>query len=325
MDIGAYIKENQPLVYRTFLHAFEGQKLAHAYLLCGESGVPLKETALYFAKSILCDHPSPFADLSCRTCHRIDEGNYADFRSVDGSANSIKKDDMGTVVETFQQTPFEKKGIMVYVVHEVENMTAESINSVLKFLEEPTPNTYAILTTRNEAKVLPTILSRCQTIRMHLAPREDVEARAKAIGVADEDAELLSFFFNDATLVSENAGDEAYQATKASLISFLDATSQGKDMARLIMEKDVIPVVNSKASARLFFDMMTLFLKDASSLSKGGTISLKAHESTIQDLVKSLPNIDKNLLALMTLRGEIETNIQIGLLLSHLAISIFKE
>ena len=33
MDIGAYIKENQPLVYRTFLHAFEGQKLAHAYLL----------------------------------------------------------------------------------------------------------------------------------------------------------------------------------------------------------------------------------------------------------------------------------------------------
>ena len=204
-------------------------------------------------------------------------------------------------------------------------MTVEAINSVLKFLEEPTPNTYAILTTRNEAKVLPTILSRCQTIRMHLAPREDVEARAKAIGVADEDAELLSFFFNDATLVSENAGDEAYQATKASLISFLDATSQGKDMARLIMEKDVIPVVNSKASARLFFDMMTLFLKDASSLSKGGTISLKAHESTIQDLVKSLPNIDKNLLALMTLRGEIETNIQIGLLLSHLAISIFKE
>lgn len=148
-----YLEEKQPLVWKTFSHALTTHRLAHAYLLSGEAGAPLKETALFLAKSILCDHPTPMADETCLTCTRIDHRTYSDFIFLDGEADSIKKDDVQEVLGDFSKTPLESKGIMVYIIHLVENMTVEAVNSLLKFLEEPSKNTYAILTTENEARL----------------------------------------------------------------------------------------------------------------------------------------------------------------------------
>lgn len=325
MAIEDYISQNQPLVFRTFQNALTRNRLCHAYLLSGESGIPLKETAIYLAKSILCDHPNPFADLCCRTCCRIDQGQYPDFIFINGEEGSIKKEDVSYLLSSFQQTALEKKGLLVYVIHELENMTPEAINSILKFLEEPPPNTYAILTTRNASKILPTIVSRCEEIRMMLVPQRIVKEEAIALGLDPLDAEILSFFHNDASLAKEYAEDEDYKATKESFLTALESLENGEDYARFIMEKDVVPVVNSKKNARFFFDMMTLALKDIVSMSRGGSIALESYASTFQAVLPALKNPDKALLAIMTLRGEIEANIQIGLLLIHLIHELFQE
>ena len=52
----------------------------------------------------------------------------------------------------------------VYIIEEVEKMNQHASNSLLKFLEEPAQNIYAILITSNLNKVLPTIKSRCQIL-----------------------------------------------------------------------------------------------------------------------------------------------------------------
>jgi DNA polymerase III gamma/tau subunit len=62
MKFASYLETKQPLVWKTFSNAMLTHRLSHAYLLSGEAGAPLKETALFLAKSILCDHPSPLAD-----------------------------------------------------------------------------------------------------------------------------------------------------------------------------------------------------------------------------------------------------------------------
>ena len=49
------------------------------------------------------------------------------------------------------------------IVH-ADRMTVNAANSLLKFLEEPHPHTIAILMTEQSQQILPTILSRCQTI-----------------------------------------------------------------------------------------------------------------------------------------------------------------
>ena len=49
------------------------------------------DVACFFAKSILCDDPSPLACNSCITCLRVDDRNYPDFYVYDGSKATIKK------------------------------------------------------------------------------------------------------------------------------------------------------------------------------------------------------------------------------------------
>ncbi len=319
MEIGKYLLNKQPFVSKSFSFALHNDKLAHAYLLSGESGTPLKQTAIYLAKSILCDHPDPLADLECNTCRRIELGEYPDFVFIDGEESSIKKDDVSTLVSLFQQTPLESKGIMVYVIHLVENMTIEAANGLLKFLEEPTSYSYAILTTQNEEKVLPTIQSRCEKLRLLLTSREEVLEEAKEQGVKLEDAEVLSFFYNDGSLIKEVAESEDYLVMKEALLSELGALASNASLARYTMEKEVVPLLNSKQKARFFFDLLVLFLKDCLASKSGNTPSLSSYAKIIGEVADKLPHIEQSLLDVMTLRREIELNINIALLLSHLS------
>ena len=78
MKIGAYLKNYQKVVFQTFLNALNTSHLSHAYLLIGEQGTPLLESAIFLAKSLVCDHPNPLACEECLTCHRIDDHTFAD-------------------------------------------------------------------------------------------------------------------------------------------------------------------------------------------------------------------------------------------------------
>ena len=136
MQVGTYLKKYQPIIYQTFLNSFQAKRLSHAYLIVGNPGTPLLEVAKFFAKSILCDDPDPLACNSCITCMRIDDDNYPDFVVMDGSKGTIKKEEVGNIESQFEKKAFETKGIMIYILHLVENMTDQAVNSILKFLEE---------------------------------------------------------------------------------------------------------------------------------------------------------------------------------------------
>lgn len=324
MPIKDYIQNKQPIFDRIVSQALSSGRLSHACLIVGEAGVPLKQVGMFLAKSLLCDNPSPYADENCQVCLRIDSSDYPDFRFFDGSESSIKKEEMQNVVLDFQQTPLERKGVMVYLIHLVENMTIEAANSLLKFLEEPNEGTYAILTTQNEAKVLPTIVSRCQTLHLLLLPRKEIVEEAMKIGVSRDDAELLSFFYNDAELVKEEAESEDFISAKESLNKFLSALADNPSLARFVAEKDVTPSLFSKASARFFFDLLSIIFQDVVSFSKGGDTELSSYAKIVSDLASKLPHVEATLLSIMTMRGEIETNIQIGLLIAHLLHQIYE-
>ena len=325
MSLGTYLKNKQPLVSKSFSYALTHDQLAHAYLITGEAGTPLKETALYLAKSIICDNPNPLACEECITCQRIERGEYPDFVFLNGEEDSIKKEEVRDTVNLFQTTPLERKGVMIYVIHLVENMTPEAVNSLLKFLEEPNTSTYAILTTQNEDRVLPTIVSRCEKLRLILTPRGEVLEEALSLGVAKEDAEILSHFHNDGSLIQAAAADENYQKLKITLVDAVEALTRSTNFARYIFEKDVTALLTSKPAARFFFDMLTLFFRDIVAKKAGNPIALTSYDKIIAEAAKKLPHAESSLLSVMTLRGEIELNIKIGLLLTHLVNVLTKE
>jgi len=325
MSLASYLKNKQPVVSKSFSYALTHDQLAHAYLLSGEPGIPLKEAALFLAKSLLCDHPTPFADESCITCQRIDHGEYPDFVFLNGEEESIKKDEVRDTVTFFQSTPLERKGIMIYVIHLVENMTPEAVNSLLKFLEEPNDYTYAFLTTQNEERVLPTIISRCEKLRMTLSPREDVQKEAIALGVEEADAALLSYFHNDASLLKAASEEENYHQLRDTATEFIDLLSHNHRFARFYAEKDVALLCSTKANARFFFDILTVFFRDIVSAKGQGPIVLGSYDNIIAEAAKNLPHVEQSLLTLMTLRGEIELNIRVSLILSHLVSALTQE
>ena len=330
MQIGKYLEENQPIIYKTFVNAFKNHTLSHAYLLVGNPGTPLYEVAQYLAKSILCDDPSPLACNNCITCMRIDSDNYPDIIKLDGSKAIIKKEDVLNIENRFEKTAFETKGIMIYIVNQVENMRVEAVNSMLKFLEEPESEIYAFLTTNNINNILPTIVSRCQVLPLISMPRDKVIRDAQGLLVEQDDAELLSYFYNDGELIYDFLMDEEesdnYKEAKKALNGLLDVMSGGnrKDVV-YYSQTNIVPLIKTKEELRFFVDLLSQVYEDVLNIQLNREISLKFYEEILRNLSTKLPHVQSSLVEILKTRNVINLNVNIGLLIDHLIINLMKE
>ena len=330
MQVESYLKQHQPIIYKTFVNSLKTDRLSHAYLLSGNPGTPLLEIAKYLAKSILCDDPSPLACNSCITCLRVDDDNYPDLFLFDGSKSTILKENVTTIENAFDKKAFESKGIRIYILHLIENMKVEAINAILKFLEEPGSQIYAFLTTNNENAVLPTILSRCQILKLKLTERHQVIKDALSYGVSENDAELLSYFYNCGELiydVLQNEDEkEDYETSKNMFESFIESLKE-KDYPKAIdvAEKNINPKMKTKETMRLFLDMLIQTFEDLLNIQNHCDIYLKSYEETLKVLANSLPHVQETLIELLKNRSLINANVSTQLMCDHIVNYIVKE
>ncbi len=324
MQIKEYLKKYQPTIYKTFVNALHNEKLSHAYLISGNPGMPLKETALFLAKSILCDSPNPLACNSCITCARVDEGNYPDVMVFDGEKDRIKKGDIEKIITNFDKTALESKGIMIYVLHLVETMTPIAVNSLLKFLEEPGKNIFAFLTTENEAKVLPTIISRTQVFRLKAINVKKIINDAVSAGVFQEDAELLSIFYNDPESIKNNIEEESFVIAKQALNDQLNAMLMSRDDAIFTCQRLVEPKMKSGIVTRMYLKLLSQVFQDLNNLQVNGEIIFTCYANIYEGLLEKLKNLDKSLLVIMSSMKKLELNVNTSLLLDHIIFEITK-
>lgn len=330
MQVENYLKTYQPIIYKTFTNALANDQLSHAYLISGQPGTPLLETAKFMAKSILCDSPSPLACNNCITCLRIDDDNYPDFFVFDGSKETIKKDAVATIENSFEMKAFEAKGIRIYILNIIENMTIEAVNAILKFLEEPGSKIYAFLTTNNESTILPTIISRCQVMRLKLIDRSSVIENAISFGTEAKDAELLSYLFNDGELIRDKIEDESffptYNQTKEALENFLELLAN-KNINALIYQTDktILPMLKGKEDCRFFIDFLVEVFQDLLAIKHGNLPYLKSYDTILKQLASDLTNIDDKLLRILKHRSMVNLNVNSSLLIDHLINEIVKE
>lgn len=335
MQIEKYLKEHQHIIYQTFVNSLNNKTLSHAYLLVGNPGTPLLEVAKFLAKSIICDDPSPLACENCITCLRVESNNYPDVIILDGSKGTIKKENILNIESRFEKSAFESKGVMIYIINLVENMGVEAVNSMLKFLEEPDSEVYAFLTTNNQNNVLPTILSRCQILHLKTINRQEIINEAIEMNVDRKDAELLSYFYNDAELIfnlmnprdeDEEAEKENYIKSKEAFEDLLDALKDGEPRdAMYIIDKDVVPSVKTKESMRFFIDMLTQAFEDLVNIKYSRDITLKSYDTILKVLAQKLPHLDETLVEILKQRNLVNLNVNISLQLDYLIMYITKE
>ncbi len=153
----------QPRVMSSIKKAFLYDKLAHAYIFDGSAGSGKKEVAFWMAKRFFCRSVVDGEPCdACTECLRINSLNHPDIHFVQKEGQSIKIEQVRALQNEFQYKGVESEK-KCYIIEDIDMMTPQAANSLLKFLEEPYGNTLAILLTENRNRILNTIISRCQT------------------------------------------------------------------------------------------------------------------------------------------------------------------
>lgn len=167
----------------------------HALLVHGPEGVGQFEFAMALAKAWLCETPADQRNAvacgACPSCHLVDTRGHPDLlvlvpealRDALGLGNGeevtdsegkkakpskeIKVEALRGAVAFSQQTSARGQAKVV-VLHPAERMNAISANTLLKTLEEPPGIARFVLSCGDAEGLLPTIRSRCQSVRLGL-------------------------------------------------------------------------------------------------------------------------------------------------------------
>jgi DNA polymerase-3 subunit delta' len=184
--------------------SLQGNRGSHAYLISGPASVGKALLALRLAQALNCEQHRGDPCRTCRSCKRIEHGNHPDVRiaGMASQAAGLKPDEAARqrdlkidTVRAWQGDislrPYEGQQ-RVFILHDAERLTEAAANAMLKTLEEPPPYATIVLVANTSGDLMPTIVSRCQPIKLRPVPRADLdEALRTRYNLAPEDAKLL--------------------------------------------------------------------------------------------------------------------------------------
>ncbi len=175
----------QDNIARTLKNSILRGQLAHAYLFCGPRGVGKTSTARIFAKMINCSNPGPDMEPCghCESCESFAEGRSYCIHELDAASNN-GVDAIKALLEQVQIPP-QVGRYSVYIIDEVHMLSQAAFNAFLKTLEEPPAYAIFILATTEKHKIIPTILSRCQTYDFNRISVPDIVRNLRGIAAKE--------------------------------------------------------------------------------------------------------------------------------------------
>jgi DNA polymerase-3 subunit delta' len=168
--------------------ALSQDRMPHALLLSGQTGVGKAALADYLARQLLC-HELPADGVPCGHCPgclQYAAGTHPDYFQVEPAedATVIKVDQVRELAESLSLSSHHG-GFKVALLMPADAMNINASNSLLKTLEEPSDNTVLLLVSARPAQLPATIRSRCQLLRVEI-PSRDVALRWLDGQIADD-------------------------------------------------------------------------------------------------------------------------------------------
>ena len=321
MDCVNYLKKYQEIPYNIFKNALENNRFFHAYLLSGPTGTPIFVILKFLSKCLL-NNKHELKEEDNIISKTVENGTYPDLIIIDTKKEQVKIDDIRRIEDKFSQTSINQLGIKIYIINLIENLRPNEANALLKFLEEPLDNTYAILTTENEYSILPTILSRTEIVRFSSVNKNDLIDECIKLGVNKKDAEILTFFQNDASMIKEEIENEDYLEAKKYVENFINLLPN-KEKLRFFVLNEINPNLKSKIQIRLFIDLLIIYLKEANKMKLKENIIIGESKDKLNVIISNVNSIDDAILKLMNYRYELSYNLNSQLLFLNLIESIF--
>ena len=170
--------------------AMAKNRVAHAYLFYGIGGIGKRTVSSVFARALNCAGEDPPCDR-CPSCLKAEHNNHPNIIHIRAEGQSIKMDAIKEIRAKMAFRP--ETGKRVFILKDADKMTAPASNSLLKTLEEPSPNNVLILTTSRPHALPMTILSRCQSLRFAPLTNEEVSRYLQQRqGVEKNEAEMIA-------------------------------------------------------------------------------------------------------------------------------------
>lgn len=170
------------------------EALRHAYLLTGPSGVGRRALAIRLAQALNCQSPpTPGVPCrACRVCKQVEAGQNIDLMVVqaESEGGTLKVEQVREVQKFLSLKPYQSPyKIVIFLRFQEANQNAQ--NALLKTLEEAPSYALLLLTADNAEQLLPTIVSRCEVLRLRPAPVDAVTDFLRENGVEPAQAALL--------------------------------------------------------------------------------------------------------------------------------------
>lgn len=161
-------------VWRRVQAQRQGDRLPHALLLHGPSGLGKGGFAAYLAQSLVCEAPQEDGRpcSTCRACQLAVVGNHPDIQWImpEESGKAIKVDAVREACARSVLTA-DGRNYRVFLFEPAEQMNIAAANALLKTLEEPVERTVVVLISSAPDRLPATVRSRCQQFRFR-APDE---------------------------------------------------------------------------------------------------------------------------------------------------------
>lgn len=291
-------------------------RLPHAILLWGPPGVGKMRAAQGLTQALLCTSTAPPCG-ECRTCMKVARFIHPDVHvlrplkareeegedpilalyAVDGLASleipppaTVGIDRIRRIKEESSKTLVEGR-CRVLIIPQADLMTQEAANAALKIMEEPTGETFLILTTTDLRLLLPTVVSRCRRVRFRALPGEFLEGLLVARTGADPETARL------AAVLSEGSLPRAMEFAKEDLVSLRDevldlVAPAGGDIPELLRRAEKWGRRWDAGSARFLSSLLGFWQQDLLRMRSGGGDSGIVHRDRMDRLQKEAADID---------------------------------
>ncbi len=293
----------------------------HAYLITGPQGVGRRTLALRLAQALNCPNP-PDVGMpcgTCRTCQLFERMEHPDLTVVaaDKIVGILKVDQIREVQHRLSLSPYEARyRVALFLRFEEANLNAA--NALLKTLEEPPARVVMILTAQDSESLLPTIISRCELIRLRTLSIEQTQnGLVEQFQLPANEAQLLAHISGgrpgyavrhhqapDLLDLRTNSIEELFQllaANRVERFNYAENLAKDKDRGRDILQiwasvwRDVL-LANSQSAAKL-----TNPDYRAEILSVAAQVTLPATRRILNRIEETQKQIDRFINARLTL------------------------
>lgn len=204
-------------------------KLVHAMLIETPNISNRQEIIIAVACSIVCkDKQDGMPCLTCLACQKVVSKNHYDITYVEDIDPKYKIDSVRGLKSQMQFAPHEAN-FKVYVFENAQNMSPNVQSVMLKFIEEPPPDTYFILTAPNKNTLLPTILSRVVVFNVGQTTYDQCLIQLESLPeVSQQDKQLATILtHNNPTLAQQLLLDSKQFAMCSTAHSIFSALKSG--------------------------------------------------------------------------------------------------